>query len=149
MEPREIIKNHLLLCDDVYKMLLEENTWLKTKKQVPSAEILEKKQIVLPQLENSLDNLKKLKPEFFSPFDDTKKLVKDSHSKLLQIFYIDRENEEILLKLTQSTERQTFNRFTTSAEEITDIHSKLPNENLDAGDDDVSDETSDSVSPRS
>lgn len=74
MEPREIIKNHLLLCDDVYKMLLEENTWLKTKKQVPSAEILEKKQIVLPQLENSLDNLKKLKPEFFSPFDDTKKI---------------------------------------------------------------------------
>ena len=43
MEPREIIQNHLLLCDDVYKMLLEENTWLKTKKQVPSAEILEKK----------------------------------------------------------------------------------------------------------
>ncbi|MBT7650608.1 MAG: hypothetical protein HN553_06510 [Opitutae bacterium] len=126
-------------------MLLEENTWLKTKKQVPSAEILEKKKIVLPQLENSLDNLKKLKPEFFSPFDDTKKLVKDSHSKLLQIFYIDRENEDILLKLTQSTERQTFNRFTTSAEEITDIHSKLPNENLDAG----SDEASDSVSPRS
>lgn len=145
MEPREIIKNHLLLCDDVYKMLLEENTWLKTKKQVPSAEILEKKQIVLPQLENSLDNLKKLKPEFFSPFDDTKKLVKDSHSKLLQIFYIDRENEEILLKLTQSTERQTFNRFTTTAEEIKDIHSKLPNENLDAGDD----EESDSISPRS
>jgi hypothetical protein len=145
MEPREIIQNHLLLCDDVYKMLLEENTWLKTKKQVPSAEILEKKKIVLPQLENSLDNLKKLKPEFFSPFDDTKKLVKDSHSKLLQIFYIDRENEDILLKLTQSTERQTFNRFTTSAEEITDIHSKLPNENLDAG----SDEASDSVSPRS
>ena len=95
--------------------------------------------------QTALDNLKKLKPEFFSPFDDTKKLVKDSHSKLLQIFYIDRENEDILLKLTQSTERQTFNRFTTSAEEITDIHSKLPNENLDAG----SDEASDSVSPRS
>ena len=145
MEPREIIQNHLLLCDDVYNMLLEENTWLKTKKQVPSAEILEKKKIVLPQLENSLDNLKKLKPEFFSPFDDTKKLVKDSHSKLLQIFYIDRENEDILLKLTQSTERQTFNRFTTSAEEITDIHAKLPSESLDAG----SDDASDSVSPRS
>ena len=144
MEPREIIQNHLLLCDEVYNMLLEENTWLKTKKQVPSPEILEKKKIVLPQLENSLGNLKKLKPEFFSPFDDTKKLVKDSHSKLLQIFYIDRENEEILLKLTQSTERQTFNRFTTTAEEITDIHSKLPNENLDAGDDEVSD----SVTPR-
>ena len=69
---------------------------------------------MLPQLEVSLENLRKLKPEFFSPFDDSKQLVNDSHSKLLQIFYIDRENEDLLLKLTQSTERQTFNRFTTS-----------------------------------
>lgn len=126
MEPREVIKNHLSLCDEVYSMLLEENTWLKTKKQAPSADMLERKKTVLPQLENSLDSLKKLKPEFFSPFDDSKQLVNDSHSKLLQIFYVDRENEELLLKLTQSSERQTFNRFTPSPEEIKDIHSNLP-----------------------
>ena len=126
MEPREVIKNHLLLCDEVYSMLLEENTWLKTKKQAPSVEMLERKKTVLPQLEGSLESLKKLKPEFFSPFDDSKKLVNESHSKLLQIFYVDRENEELLLKLTQSTERQTFNRFTPSPEEIKDIHSNLP-----------------------
>ncbi|MFL2928247.1 MAG: hypothetical protein ACJZ72_06645 [Opitutales bacterium] len=36
------------------------------------------------------------------------------------------ENEELLLKLTQSAERQTFNRFTPSPEEIKDIHSNLP-----------------------
>jgi hypothetical protein len=48
---------------------------------------------MLPLLENSLQNLKKLKPEFFSPFDNSKKLVNDSHSRLLQIFYLDRENE--------------------------------------------------------
>jgi hypothetical protein len=77
-------------------------------------------------LEGSLDSLKKLKPEFFSPFDDSKQLVNESHSKLLQIFYVDRENEELLLKLTQSAERQTFNRFTPSPEEIKDIHSNLP-----------------------
>ena len=126
MEPREVIKNHLSLCDEVYSMLLEENTWLKTKKQAPSTDMLERKKIVLPQLEGSLDSLKKLKPEFFSPFDDSKQLVNESHSKLLQIFYVDRENEELLLKLTQSAERQTFNRFTTSPEEIEDIHSNLP-----------------------
>jgi hypothetical protein len=94
MEPREIIKNHLSLCDEVYSMLLEENTWLKTKKQAPSADMLERKKTVLPQLEGSLDSLKKLKPEFFSPFDDSKQLVNESHSKLLPIFYVDRENEE-------------------------------------------------------
>ena len=128
MEPREVIKSHLLLCEEVYTILLEENTWLKTEKQAPSMDLLGRKQIILPQLEESLANLKKLKPEYFTPFDDSKKLVNQSHSKLLQIFYIDRENEELLLKLTQPTERQTFNRFTTPPEEIDDIHKRLPSE---------------------
>ena len=131
MEPREVIKSHLLLCEEVYTILLEENTWLKTEKQAPSMDLLGRKQIILPQLEESLANLKKLKPEYFTPFDDSKKLVNQSHSKLLQIFYIDRENEELLLKLTQPTERQTFNRFTTPPEEIDDIHKRLPSEEED------------------
>jgi hypothetical protein len=42
--------------------LLEENTWLKTEKSVPSQDLLDKKQILLPQLETSLLDLKKLKP---------------------------------------------------------------------------------------
>ena len=125
MDPREVIKTHLLLCEDVYSILLEENTWLKTEKQAPTMDLLGRKQVILPQLEDSLANLKKLKPEYFSPFDDSKKLVGQSHAKLLQIFYIDRENEELLLKLSQSTERQTFNRFTTPPEEIDDIHKSL------------------------
>ena len=126
MDPREVIKTHLLLCEDVYSILLEENTWLKTEKQAPTMDLLGRKQVILPQLEDSLANLKKLKPEYFSPFDDSKKLVGQSHAKLLQIFYIDRENEELLLKLSQSTERQAFNRFTTPPEEIDDIHKSLP-----------------------
>lgn len=127
MEPREIIKAHLELCARVYDLLLEENTWLKTQNSVPSSELLDRKHSMLPKLEESLANLRKLKPEYFSPFDDSKKLVNQSHSKLLQIFYLDRENEDLLLKLTQSTERQTFNRFTTPPEEINEIHDILPN----------------------
>ena len=126
MEPREVIKSHLLLCEEVHKVLLEENTWLKTKKEPPSMELLGRKQVIIPQLEESLANLKKLKPEYFTPFDDSKKLVGESHAKLLQIFYVDRENEDLLVKLTQSTERQTFNRFTTPPEEIEEIHNRLP-----------------------
>ena len=89
-------------------------------------EILGKKQKFLPLLESSLADLKKLKPEFFSPFDDTKKLVSDSHSKLLQIFYLDRENEDLLLKVTQSSDRQSFDRFTTPPNEINEIHHRFP-----------------------
>ncbi|MDA7757881.1 hypothetical protein N8920_08260 [Opitutales bacterium] len=129
MDPKEVLINHLDLCQGVYKVLLEENTWLKTKKTAPSTTILDRKKLMLPQLEDSLQNLKRLKPEFFSPFDNTKKLVNDSHSKLLQIFYLDRENEELLLKVGQSTERQTFNRFNTPPEEIDELHNRTEGEN--------------------
>jgi hypothetical protein len=145
MEPREVIMTHLLLCEEVHKILLEENTWLKTKKSAPETTLLNRKKEVLPKLDVSLANLKKLKPEFFSPFDDSKKLVGESHAKLLQIFYLDRENEELLVKLTQSVERQTFNRFTTPPEEINEIHDRLPNkgeeENLPAGEEEDSNES--------
>ena len=132
MEPREIVVSHLELCGRVHDLLLEENTWLKTEKTAPTAEFLSRKQEILPQLEESLSNLRKLKPEYFSPFDDSKKLVGQSHSKLLQIFYLDRENEELHVKLTQPDDRQSFNRFTTSPEEIEEIHDSLPGESLDA-----------------
>ena len=122
MDPASVLSNHLSLCEGVYKLLLEENSWLKIQKSVPSKDILDRKQQLLPQLEQSLVNLRKLKPEFFSPFDNSKKLVNDSHAKLLQIFYLDKENEELLVKITQPVERQNFQRFTTSPEQIDKIH---------------------------
>ena len=122
MEPVRVLSNHLSLCDSVHKLLLEENTWLKVQKSVPSKDILDRKQDLLPRLEESLVALKKLKPEFFSPFDNSKKLVNDSHSKLLQIFYLDKENEELLIKITEPTDRQNFQRFTTPPTQINQIH---------------------------
>ena len=118
MEPREIIKVHFELCEKVYEVLLEENSWLKLEKKAPSMDFLERKKIIVAELETSLANLKKLKPEYFSPFDDTKKLVSDSHAKLLQIFYLDRENEELLLKYHQGSDRETFNRFTIDPDQL-------------------------------
>lgn len=118
MEPREVIKRHYSLCENVYQLLLEENSWLKVKKSPPEMEFLDRKKEIVEQLESSLTNLRKLKPEFFSPFDDTKKLVGDSHSKLLQIFYLDRENEDLLVKLNQSFERENFTRFTIDPNQI-------------------------------
>ena len=124
MEPTEILKQHLVLCNDVHQLLLEENTWLKVQKKVPDMAFLEKKKIIVQRLESSLTNLKKLKPEFFSPFDNSKKLVGESHSKLLQIFYLDRENEELLVKLNQPLDRQSFNRFSVSPDQIDQIHNR-------------------------
>ena len=123
MEPREVLVRHLQLCEEVHALLLEENTWLKTKKTTPDEELLEHKKAILPRLDESLDNLKRLQPECFSPFDDSKKLVNDSHAKLLQIFYLDRENEDLLLKYSQPVERASFSRFSES-EQIDEFHGR-------------------------
>jgi len=122
VEPTQILKDHLSLCNEVHTLLLEENTWLKVQKKIPEMPFLEKKKVIVQKLESSLVNLKKLKPEFFSPFDNSKKLVGESHAKLLQIFYLDRENEEYMVKLNQPLDRQSFNRFTVGPDEIDQIH---------------------------
>ena len=96
----------------------------KIQKKVPEMTFLEKKKIIVKRLEDSLSNLKKLKPEFFSPFDNSKNLVGESHSKLLQIFYLDRENEDLLVKLNQPLDRQSFNRFSVGPDEIDQIHKR-------------------------
>ena len=124
MEPTEVLKQHLELCNDVHRLLLEENTWLKVQKKVTEMKFLEEKKVIVQRLEDSLSNLKKLKPEYFSPFDNSKQLVSDSHSKLLQIFYLDRENEELLVKLNQPIDRQSFNRFSVDPDEIDQIHKR-------------------------
>jgi hypothetical protein len=123
MEPCDVLVRHLGLCEEVHALLLEENTWLKTQNTAPEESLIERKQAILPKLDESLSNLKRLQPELFSPFDDSKKLVNESHSKLLQIFYLDRENEELLLKLSQPVERASFNRFAES-DQIDEFHGR-------------------------
>ena len=123
MEPCDVLVRHLGLCEDVHALLLEENTWLKTQKTYLEESLIERKKAILPKLDESLSNLKRLQPELFSPFDDSKKLVNESHSKLLQIFYLDRENEELLLKLSQPVERASFNRFA-ETDQIDEFHGR-------------------------
>ena len=51
-----------------------------------------------------------------------------THSKLLQIFYLDKENEELLIKITEPTDRQNFQRFTTPPTQINQIHRMAEND---------------------
>ena len=61
MEPTEVLKQHLELCNDVHRLLLEENTWLKVQKKVPEMKFLEEKKVIVQRLEDSLSNQKKRK----------------------------------------------------------------------------------------
>ena len=122
MEPEEVLRRHLELCRDVHTLLLEENSWLKKTRELPGDDILSRKHQVLPLLDGSLAELKKLHPEHFSPFGECKELVNASHAKLMQIFYLDRENEDLLQKIAQPpADRAQFTRFT-EPDEINEFH---------------------------
>ena len=58
MEPTEILKDHLSLCNEVHSLLLEENTWLKVQKKIPEMPFLEKKKGIVQKLESPWSNLK-------------------------------------------------------------------------------------------
>jgi hypothetical protein len=94
----DVIQAHLDLCEKVYNLLVEENRILKTTESPPPADFLSKKEELLPQLDESLSRLKILKPELLSPFGTTRDLIKKAQNKLLKILYLDKENEELLLR---------------------------------------------------
>ncbi len=122
MDPEEVLRRHLEICRNAHKHLIEENSCLKKNRALPSEELITRNQEMLPELELSLAELKKLQPEEFSPFGDCKELVKASHDKLMQIFYIDRENEDLLVRIAEPpTDRAQFTRFT-DPDEINEFH---------------------------
>lgn len=98
MDSDEIVQKHFELCEEVHQLLMEENRILKNKQGVPPQEFLEKKEAKLPELDASLNRLKTLKAELISPFGNTKELIKKAQNKVLQILYLDKENEELLLR---------------------------------------------------
>ena len=122
MEPEDVLRQHLELCREVHKLLIEENSWLKKNRALPGEDMLARKQQLLPMLDQSLGSLKQLQPEHFSPFGDCKELVNASHAKLMQIFYLDRENEDLLRKIAEPpADRAQFTRFA-EADEIDEFH---------------------------
>jgi hypothetical protein len=124
MQPEQVIKEHLNLCEQVHNLLLKENHQLKTEGTSPSEEILSEKKSLLPLLDNSLVELKKLSREDFSPFGDGGNLIRKAQNKLMQIFYIDRENEQLLNRVSNQADNGMLGG---KLSEIRDIQSKLGN----------------------
>jgi hypothetical protein len=122
MQPEQVIKHHLDICEQVHSLLLRENHQLKTEGTLPSEEILNEKEGLLPVLDQSLVELKKLNREDFSPFGEGGNLIRKAQNKLMQIFYIDRENEQLLHRAGTP---QNHNSFGGKISEIRDIQSQL------------------------
>ena len=99
---KDTLRIHLENCEIAYTLLLEENSILKKEGKPPAEEFLQKKRKLLPQLDESLGALKDLRET--GPIKGVKnqKLIEDTQKKLMKIFLLDRENEQLLLKMSFS-----------------------------------------------
>ncbi len=94
----ETFDSQLELYDEVYSLLLEENRTLKRTKKAPGQEFLDRKRDTLPRIDSSLAGLKELNDQGPVRGNRSSQLIKSAQNKLMKIFLLDRENEQLLLK---------------------------------------------------
>jgi hypothetical protein len=99
MRFKDIILKHQEICNELYALYLEENKLLQKNQQISDYSILERKKSLLVQLDKNLtliqttEKLEKRDPSSRDVLDKTK-------SRILQILQLDRENEQLILKLS-------------------------------------------------
>jgi hypothetical protein len=98
--PEAVIQNHLSLCDEAFSILMEENRILRATGQPPAEAFLKKKRALLPKLDTSIESLKQLRENGPSAGENTRNRILEAQKKLMKIFLLDRENEQLLLKTT-------------------------------------------------
>ncbi len=107
MTTQDTLTRHLSLCDDLYRLAIEENQFLKTRGCVPGAEIGARKQALLERLEGSLEALR----QPAAPLSAEERLVADqAKAKILQFLHLDRENEQLLLRCSLAGPRRPAER---------------------------------------
>lgn len=93
----ELLEDYQHLCETVQDLLIQESMSLK-QGELPSADLLQKKADLLPQLEAGIQALKtvdKLLPE-------DKKVAQKIQQKIMKMLMLDQENEKMLLALQMS-----------------------------------------------
>jgi hypothetical protein len=113
MTSTEALQTHLILCDELYQLALEENRFLKQNQRSPDAALLDRKRVLLGRLDTSLAALKtgsapSATPAIPSRDPARKEIIEKARAKILQILHLDRENEQLLLRYSLAL-RPRFN----------------------------------------
>jgi hypothetical protein len=105
MTAEEVIRAHAQLCDEVMAVIMEENRILRSTGNVPDVAFVERKKALLPRLDESLERLRLVREEGGPLGESARRQVEVAQNKLMKIFMIDRENEQLLLKVTMPVAR--------------------------------------------
>ena len=98
MNLTDTLESHFQLCQEVHQLLLEENRLLQTTHMPPERSFLDRKQSLLPRLDDSVRALQTARlsapvgPGAHAPS------IERVQKKMLAMLLLDRENEKLLLK---------------------------------------------------
>lgn len=101
MTTPESLHKHLQVCDELYQLAHEENRHLKEHRRAPAAALLDRKRALLERLDHSLTSLRTGATDGQAA-RDTRQLVEKVRGRILQILQLDKENEQLLLRVSLS-----------------------------------------------
>ena len=97
MTPDAILEQHERACERLHATLLSENQIVKRSSEFPDQGLLQEKEAAIQALKDSLGLLRQI-----SKIEDALRPRSEScNAKLMQIIYLAKENEQLLLALTR------------------------------------------------
>ncbi|PTX90863.1 hypothetical protein [Opitutus sp. ER46] len=93
------IRDHQQLCDEIHQCVLDENRFLRQHQRAPDAEFLTRKRQLLERLDVSLGALRSI-PAASIRDPERRDLLEKTRARILQVLQLDKENEQLLLRLS-------------------------------------------------
>lgn len=106
MNSLEALQQHQSLCDDLHALTMEENRHLQQHRTAPTGDLLERKRVLLARLDETLAALRAA-PRDTAQSPAVRAALDKTRARILQILQLDKENEQLLLRVSLSGSRAT------------------------------------------
>jgi hypothetical protein len=99
MNQIDAIQAHHSLCNEIHQCVLDENRFLRQQQRAPDSSLLEHKRALLSKLENTLAALRSI-PAASARDPEVREQLEKTRARILQILQLDKENEQLLLRVS-------------------------------------------------
>ncbi len=100
MSLTDALRSHTDLCEEIYQLMLDENRILKGSGRPPEDAFLDRKRQMLGMLSQSLLELRAAGARRETATPEVRGAMGTAQQTILRALLLDRENEQLLLKVT-------------------------------------------------
>jgi hypothetical protein len=100
----DAIRDHQRLCDEIHQCVLDENRFLRQHQRAPDQTFLTRKRQLLERLDMTLASLRTI-PAGSVRDPEMRDQLEKTRARILQILQLDKENEQLLLRVSVTSPR--------------------------------------------